>query len=71
MGYFSCFRTTPLCISAINPFKAPRHLVVHDNLQTVTKYIERSVQNLWGLHQLSVLCTLGQSTNRSIEDQRL
>ena len=26
--------------------KAPRHLVVHDNLRTFTKYSERSVQNL-------------------------
>ena len=40
--------------------KAPIPLVVHDNLKTFTKYSERSVQlhNLYGLHQLSVLCAL-------------
>ena len=35
--------------------KAPRHLVV------LTKYSERSVQNL-GFNQLSVLCALGHCT---------
>ena len=42
--------------------KAPRHLVVHDNLKTFTKYSERSVQNLQGLSQLRVLRALGHCT---------
>ena len=42
--------------------KAPRHLVVHDNLKTSKKYSERSVQNLQSLPQLSVLCALGHCT---------
>ena len=29
-----------------NSLKAPRHLIVHDNLKTFTKDGERSVQNL-------------------------
>ena len=39
-------------------FKAPTHLVVHDNLKTFPKYSERSVHNLKGLPQLSVLFAL-------------
>ena len=39
--------------------KAPRPLVVHDNLKTFTKYSEHSLHNLKGLPQLSVLCALG------------
>ena len=42
--------------------KATRQLVVHENLKTFTKYSERTVQNLWGLCQLSLLCALGHYT---------
>ena len=57
--------------------KAPRRLVVHDNLKSFTKYSKRSVHNLQGLQQLSVLYALGHLynlrlsyTNCSIGDQR-
>ena len=39
--------------------KVPRHLIVHDNLRTITKYSARSVQNLRGLPQLNLLCVVG------------
>ena len=42
--------------------KAASHLVIHDNLRTFTKYSESCVQNLWGLPQLSVFCSLGDCT---------
>ena len=59
--------------------KSPRHLVVHDNLNTFPKYSERSVHNLQGLPQLSVHTLRSRTlyncmlfltyTNRNIGDQ--
>ena len=55
--------------------KAPRNLVVHDNLIMFTKYSERSVHNLKGLPQCTlhswILYNLILSyTSSSIGDQR-
>ena len=54
--------TTTYRVVTASRLKAPRPLVVHDNLKTFTKYSECSVQNLKGLPQLSVLCALGHGT---------
>ena len=54
--------------------KVPRHLVVHDNLKTFTKYSERSVQNFvsvkWTLRSRTLYTLMLLYTNRNIGDQR-
>ena len=61
-GYINTESYSTYRVVTTSRLKAPRHLVVHDNLKTFTKHSERSVQNLYGLPQLSVLCALGICT---------